>query len=211
MADGYLEDKMESFLGGSHKTNHIQPSLTTLLRRNRSYRGYDGKCIVAMEHLRKIIAVNTLLPSARNQQVLRFRPVLQDEAPIILEHIHLGGALKELHLPFPGTEPLAFIVICSTVEESKYVDIDLGISVQSMLLRATEMGLNGLCIGAFEVQAIQEALNLPSKPLLILAIGKGSEHIELTEIGAAESHAYYRQDGVQYVPKVRLDELIINK
>ena len=211
MADGYLEDKMRSFLGGSHKINHIQPSLTTLLRRNRSYRGYDCKCIVTMEHLRKIISVNTLISSARNQQVLRFRPVLQDEAPIILEHIRLGGALKELHLPFPGTEPLAFIIICSTVEESKYVDIDLGISVQSMLLRATEMGLNGLCIGSFEAQAIQTALNLPSKPLLILAIGKGSEHIELTEIGAGDSKAYYRKDGIQYVPKVRLDELIINK
>ena len=86
--------------------------------------------------------MNAKIPSARNQQVLRFRPVLADEAPKVLPHIRLGGALPELHLPLPGTEPNAFIIICSTVAEDRYVDIDLGISAQSMLLQAVEIGLN---------------------------------------------------------------------
>ena len=60
-----------------------------------------------------MIEVNTRIPSARNQQVLRFRPVLADEAHKVLPHIRLGGALPALRLPFPGTEPNAFIIICS--------------------------------------------------------------------------------------------------
>lgn len=94
-------------------------------------------------------------PLGAEQQVLRFRPVLADEAPKVLPHIRLGGALPELHLPLPGTEPNAFIIICSTVAEDRYVDIDLGISAQSMLLQAVEIGLNGICIGAFDKEPIR--------------------------------------------------------
>ena len=89
------------------------------------------------------------------------------------------------------------------------MDMDLGIAAQSMLLKATEMGLNGLIIGAFNREHLREAFALPYPPLLVLAIGKGAERIELTPIGADESHAYYRKEGVHYVPKVRLDDLII--
>ena len=113
-----------------------------LLLRNRSYRGYDTHFVVREDQLRSIIAVNTRIPSARNAQVLRFRPVLADEADKVLPHIRLGGALPELHLPLPGTEPRAFIIVCTTVPEDRYVDMDLGISAQSMLLRAAEIGLN---------------------------------------------------------------------
>ena len=186
-------------------------TLGRLLLRNRSYRGYDAGFVVREDQLLRLIGVNTKIPSARNQQVLRFRPVLADEAPKVLAHIRLGGALPELHLPLPGTEPNAFIIICSTVAESKYVDIDLGISAQSMLLQAAEIGLNGICIGAFDKERIKQEFALKLEPLLILAVGRGIEKIELTAIGADDSHAYYRENGTHYVPKVRLEELVIGK
>ena len=135
--------------------------------------------------------------------------VTAEEAHLVLPHIKLGSALPELHLPTKGTEPQAFIIVCSTIEESKWVDIDLGISAQSMLLKATEMGLNGICIGAFNAQAISEAFALPHTPLLIVAIGKGAEEIRLTDISEQESHTYYRTDGVHYVPKVKTDDLLL--
>lgn len=78
-----------------------------------------------------------------------------------------------------------------------------------MLLKATEMGLNGICIGAFNADAITTALTLPHKPLLIVAIGKGIENIRLTEITEHDSHTYFRTEDTHYVPKVRLDDLII--
>ncbi len=210
MADNYLEKKMEEYRLRSATPKHTTAvPLGRLLLLNRSHRGYDQRRVVSKEELRRIVSVNTRIGSARNQQCLRFRMVTTDEAHRMLPHIRLGGALPELHLPTEGTEPQAFIIICSTVKEDKWVDIDLGISAQSMLLKATEMGLNGICIGAFNAAAITETFALPYPPLLVVAIGKGAEDIRLTEIGEEESRAYYRNEGVHYVPKVKLEELII--
>ena len=186
-----------------------QATLSRLLLKNRSHRGFDSSFRVREDQLRRIIEVNTRIPSARNAQVLRFRPVQGDEAAKLLPLIRLGAALPELHLPAEGSEPNAFIVICSTVAEDKWVDIDLGISAQSMLLQAVEIGLNGICIGAFDKAKVAEALGLELEPLLIIAIGRGTDRIELVEIGAEESHTYYRKDGIHYVPKVRAEELIL--
>lgn len=211
MADNYLEKRMEEYRTRSQSTTKITtPTLNQLLVRNRSYRGYDKNRMVSTEELRRIINVNTRIASARNQQCLRFRLVTAEERQKILPHIRLGGALPELHLPASGCEPQAFIVVCSTQPEDRWVDIDLGISAQSMLLKATEMKLNGICIGAFNAAAITQALSLPYPPLLIIAIGKGIEDIRLVEISEEESHAYYRNEGTHYVPKVKLDDLIIS-
>ena len=56
----------------------------------------------------------------------------------------------------------------------------------------------------------REEFNLPMEPLMILAVGKGIEKIELVPSGADEPRAYYRRDGIHYVPKVRLNDLILN-
>ena len=213
MADNYLENRYDELFGSGRKktvVKHVGQSLDTLLKKNRSYRGYDKKTLVTQEQLRKIVAVNPLLPSGRNRQALRFKLVTHDTgAEKVLANIKLGGALPELHLPFEGTEPEAFIIICSTVPENKILDIDLGISAQSMLLKAVEMGLNGIMIGAYNKENIKKEFDLPYEPVLIVAIGKGTENIRLVEINEDESHKYYRQDGVHFVPKVKLEQLIL--
>lgn len=210
MADNYLEKRMEDYRSQPTKPTKRAANLEKLLRKNRSYRGYDPSFEVREDQLRRIVAVNTLIPSARNSQALRFRLVTRNEAHKVLPHIRLGGALPHLHLPYPGTQPEAFIVVMSAIEPDHYIYIDLGISAQSMLLQATEIGLNGIMIGACDKERLQEELQLPYRPLLVIAIGRGNEQIRLVEIGAEESHSYYRDDaGVHYVPKVRLEDLII--
>jgi nitroreductase len=208
MADNYLEKKMEDYKA-AQPVKRRTATLRRLLLNNRSYRGYDASFKVREDQLHRIIEVATLCPSARNQQVLRFRSVLGEEAAAVLRHIRLGGALPELHLPFAGTEPNAFIVICSTVEESKYVDIDLGIVAQSMLLQAVEIGLGGICIGAFDHEPIKELLNLKYEPVLVLAIGRPNEHIELKECREGDVLTYYRDGNTHYVPKISINDLIL--
>ena len=205
MADNYLEKRYEETLGnGKIRVKKIGHTVDELLTKNRSTRGYKKAYKVSHSELERIAGVCTRIPSARNQQVLRMRLVTHDSgADLVLPLIKMGAALPELHLPFPGTEPEAFIVVCSTVAENPMVNIDLGIAAQSMLLKAVEMGLNGLIIAAFNRAKLQEVLSLPYPPLLVLAIGKGDEHIELKPIDESESHAYYREGGVHYVPKVR--------
>ena len=211
MADNYLEKRYEETLGsGKIRVKKIGHTIDELLLKNRSTRGYKKAYKVSRAELERIVGVCTRIPSACNQQVLRFRLVTHDSgADRVLPLIKMGAALPELHLPFPGTEPEAFIICCTTAKETPLVDMDLGIAAQSMLLKATEMGLSGLIIGALNRTQLQEELAIPYPPLLVLAIGKGDERIELTPIGADESHAYYRKEGVHYVPKVKASELLV--
>lgn len=209
MADNYLEKKAEALKEKRPVVRRSSPSLDTLLHRNRSYRGYDPSRVVKEEELRKIVQVCTLVPSGMNRQALRYRLVTAGESDKVLPLIKLGAALPELHLPFPGTEPRAFIVVCSTIPENPVLDMDLGIAAQSMLLKAVEMGLNGIFIRNFNPAALQDALVLPLSPLAVIAIGKGAESIYLKPVSAAESLNYYRKDGVHFVPKLKLDELIL--
>lgn len=208
MADNYLEKRMEQYRSGAPAAKHRE-GLAGLLAKNRSTRGYDSSFVVRKDQLRRIVSVNMLAASARNRQVLRFRPVIADEAHKVLPFIRMGAGLKELHLPIQGTEPNAFIIVCSTIEPRNSTFVDLGISAQSMLLQAVEMGLNGLCIMDFDGDKLVDSLQLPYKPLLVIAVGKSSEKVQLVGIREGDDHAYYRENGVHYVPKVVVEDLII--
>lgn len=212
MADNYLERRFEEVFGqgGGKKALPTRPSLDKLVLRNRSYRGYDRNYEVHIRQLRTIIDINTRVASSVNMQSLRFRPVTKGpEADFVNAHIRMGRALPELHLPFPGTEPEAFIVVCCNREENESVDIDLGISLQTMLLKAVELGLGGLIIRNFDRKEIRDGLCLPLEPVAVVAIGKPAEKIELVPVRSSESLKYYRKDGVHYVPKIIAEDLYI--
>ena len=211
MADNYLEKRYDEVFGCKKTVKRVGQTFDSLLLKNRSCRGYDHSVRVGEDVLRKIVAVNTKIPSARNQQVLRYRLVTAaDEVAAVNQNIRMGGALPELHLPFPGTEPLAFIIVCSAIEPEKYVYVDLGISLQSMLLKAVEIGLNGIIICAFNGKEIADALHLDMPPLAVLAIGKSAEKFRLVDMPADGSVKYYRDaDGVHCVPKRVVEEILI--
>ena len=211
MADNFLEKRMEQYRSRSSSLQcaKTKEGLATLLVKNRSTRGYDASYRVRIDQLRRIVAVNTKLASARNRQPLRFRLVTADEACKVLPFIRMGAGLKELNLPLEGTEPNAFIIVCSTIEPRNSTFVDLGIAAQSMLLQAVEMGLNGLCIMDFDRQLLVDTLQLPYTPLLVIAVGKSAEKARLIDINEGDDHSYYRENGVHYVPKVVVEDLII--
>lgn len=208
MADNYLEKRQEE-LAHAQKTvvrrNHL--SLDTLLHRNRSYRGFLGT--VSEAQLRELVGVVPLVASGMNRQVLRFRLVSGADAALVHPLVKLGAALPEEHLPHPGMEPSAYIVVCSTVPEDKVVDIDLGIAAQSMLLKATEMGLGGIFILNFRREALKEALGLPLEPVAVIGLGKPAETVFLVPGASPDALSYYRKDGVHYVPKLAMEDLIV--
>ena len=209
MADNYLERRQQELQQKRPVIKRSAPSLDSLLKKNRSYRGFDQRHEVSEDELKQIVAVSTLVASGMNKQRLRYRLVTKPDAGKVLPHITLGAALPEEHLPHPGSEPQAFIVVCATEKENKVIDIDLGIAAQSMLLKAVEMGLGGIFILNFRAAAVQQALNLPSEPIAIIAIGKPAEKIFLVPVHTGSDLTYYRTDGIHYVPKLNADDLLI--
>lgn len=209
MADNYLERRQQELQQKRPVIKRSAPSLDSLLKKNRSYRGFDQRREVTEDELKQIVAATTLVASGMNRQRLRYRLVTKPDAGKVLPHITLGAALPEEHLPHPGSEPQAFIVVCATEKENKVIDIDLGIAAQSMLLKAVEMGLGGIFILNFRAAAVQQALNLPSEPIAIIAIGKPAEKIFLVPVQDGTDLNYYRKEGIHYVPKLKADDLII--
>lgn len=209
MADNYLERREQELLQRRPVVKHTGVSLDTLLKKNRSWRGFDQGREVSQSELKQIVAATTLVASGMNKQRLRYRLVTKEEAGKVLPHITLGAALPDEHLPHPGSEPQAFIVVCATEAENKVIDIDLGIAAQSMLLKATEMGLGGIFILNFRAEAVRANLELPSAPIAVIAIGKPAEKIFLIPAEAGADLNYYRRDGIHYVPKLQVDDLLI--
>ena len=208
MADNYLEKRQEE-LAHAQKTvirrNHL--SLDTLLRRNRSYRGFSGA--VSEAQLRELVGVVPLVASGMNRQPLRFRLVCGADTTLVHPLVKLGAALPQEHLPHPGMEPSAYIVVCSAVPEDRVVDMDLGIAAQSMLLKATEMGLGGIFILNFQREALRDALGLRLEPMAVIGLGKPAETVFLVPGASPDALSYYRKDGVHYVPKLSVEDLII--
>jgi nitroreductase len=209
MADNYLENRMEELKASRPKIVRNHTSLDTLLKRNRSFRGYDSAVPVTREMLLEMVSVATLVPSGMNAQALRFRLVDSTEAHLIHPLIKLGAALPEEHLPHPGEEPQGYIVICGARPEDKVLDIDLGIAAQSILLKAVDMGLSGIVILNFNAARVKEALKLHLEPLAVIGLGKGTERIFLMPAHQGDSLKYYRKDGVHYVPKLVIEDLVL--
>ena len=202
MADNYLEKRAQELSERRPKVLRPHPSLESLLKRNRSYRGYDPARKVREEDLLKLLEVVPWVGSGMNAQPLRFRLVTGDDVTKVHPLVKLGAALPEEHLP-------AYIVIGSVTPENKVVDMDLGIAAQSILLRAVETGLGGIFILNFQASALQEALQLPLTPLVVLGIGKPAEQVFLIPAQAGDPLDYYRKDGAHFVPKLQVRDLLM--
>ena len=190
--------------------------LKDLVKQNRSYRGYDESRRVTEAELREMVDCARLSASSVNMQPLKYYLAWEKEEVDRIQALTAWArGLPEMTLPHEGMHPTAFIVICQdkSIQESlARFQKDVGIAAQTILLAAVEMGLGGCMIGNFGADSVQQELGLSENlaPLLIVAIGKPAEKIVLTEVGEGESVAYYRDENdVHYVPKRRLEDIII--
>ena len=184
MADNYLEKRQQELAEKRPKVVHNHPSLDSLLKRNRSYRGYDTSRPVTEADLLKMLEAVPWVASGMNAQPLRFRLVTGADTARVHPLVKLGAALPQEQLPHPGEEPSAYIVVCSTVPENRVVDMDLGIAAP---------------------------LQLPLQPLAVIGIGKPSERIFLVPVKEGAPLAYYRKDGAHFVPKLQVEDLLLNQ
>ena len=187
-----------------------------LVKKNRSYRGYDENRKISREELMEFVDCARFAPSSVNRQPFKYLlAYTQEDLDKIQPLTGWARALPHMKLPHPGKCPTAFIVICQDTEWdadlNRYIR-DVGIVAQTMLLAAVEKGLGGIMIGNFSPEKLAKALELPDNiiPMLIVAFGKPDEQIVLTEVEEGESIQYYRDEqDVHYVPKRKLKDVIL--
>ena len=189
--------------------------LKDLVKQNRSYRSFAPDVEISQQELKEFIDCARLSPSSINLQMLKFRLVtLPHERDLVLANTRWAGKLKDVQLPPRGHEPSAYVVICadkSVTEAAPSFLKDVGICAQSIMLAATEAGYGGCMIGSFSPAVLCEDLSLPATlvPHLVLALGKPDETVVLTDAAEDGSVTYYRENGVHYVQKRALEDLLV--
>jgi len=189
--------------------------LKDLIIASRSYRSFDESAKISREQLADWVDHARLSPSSINLQMLKFRLVYRsEECDAMLANTRWAGKLKDLKLPPKGHAPVAYIVICadtSVIETADKFLKDVGICAQSIMLAAAEAGFGGCMIGSFSAEILSRDLALSDNliPQLVLALGKPDEQVSLTDAAPDGSVTYYRENGVHYVQKRALKDLIL--
>lgn len=190
-------------------------NLKDLVLKNRSYRGYDNTVWQTKEELMKLVDHARLMPAAKNAQPFKYFLAYEKEVVNqIQKHTKWAGLLADLNLPIEGTNPTSFIIVLQDIDIEPILaqfQKDVGIVAATITLAATEAGLGCCMIGAYSATGVKEVLQLPENlsPVLVIAIGKPNEEIVITD-AQDNKVAYYRDEfNVHYVPKRRLEDIIV--
>ena len=185
------------------------------LLRNRSCRRFYQDYIIPENDLLTIADAARLSPSGRNIQALKFliscRPELNSR---IFPTLAWAGYLTDWAGPEEGERPSAYII--QLLDKSITPNImseDCGITAQSMLLQATELGYGGCIIAAVRRKELHAALELDDRYTVmnVIALGKPKETVLIEDMKDGEYRYWRDADGTHHVPKRSLDELVILK
>ena len=191
--------------------------LKDLLLASRSYRSFDESVKISNEMLADWVDHARYAPSSINLQMLKFVSVTDASlCARVLENTRWAGKITDIKLPPLGHAPVAYVVICANKDvtpTAENFNKDVGICAQTVMLAACEAGFGGCMIGSFTPDAIKELLELGENlvPKLVLALGKPDERVELADEAADGSVTYYREGGVHYVQKRKLENILIQK
>ena len=172
------------------------------LHRSRSYRRFYQETAVPEADLMTIADAARLSPSGRNIQALKFLITNDRELNSrIFPTLAWAGYLPEWPGPEEGERPAAYIVQLLDTSIASGTLCDEGITAQSMLLQAVELGYGGCIIAAVKRPELHEILELP-------------EHLKtvvIEEMTNGQFKYWRTSDGIHHVPKRPLSELVIRR
>jgi nitroreductase len=158
-------------------------TLDEILEARRSVRDYAPQP-VKEEDIKAIFEAARVAPSACNSQTWRFiavteRTLIQKIAQEGMRPVVSNSWLETAPLIIAGCSQLDILAnrIGSLITGIEYYQIDLGIAMEHMVLKATELGLGTCWIGWFHEKKIKKILEIPQtiKVLALLGVGYPKE------------------------------------
>lgn len=184
-----------------------------LVKKSRSYRRFRQEMPVEKTHLLKMVEAVRFSPSARNVQPLKYALYsTPEQCEAIFPTLAWAGYLTDWDGPCEGERPYAYIVQLHDTTISDRYSCDHGITAQSMLLQAVELGYGGCIIGAVKREELSNILQLPDhlKIINVIALGVPKEKVVVDDMQEGDYKYWREADGTHHVPKRTLDELIFN-
>jgi nitroreductase len=187
-------------------------SIKDLVLNNRSYRRFNGDGKISRDELVELVELARTSASAANKQPLKFMISNEKEKnDMIFPKIAWAGYLPDWDGPVEKERPTGYIIILGDTSISTNFFVDHGIAAQSILLGATEMGLGGCMIAAFNKDDLKKDLSIPDHldPLLIIALGEPVESVVIEPIRNDDVKYYRDERGVHHVPKRQMEEILL--
>lgn len=187
--------------------------LCDLLLKNRSYRRFDESVKIPYETLRDLVDVTRYCPSGANRQLLKYRLVYEaDEVAQVFSCLKFASCLQGWSGPAEGERPTAYIVVLGDQNIYQFSEVDAGIAMQSILLKATELGFGGCILASVQRDKLREILPLDENLCIgyVIALGKPAETCIVEPLGQSGDIKYYRDtESIHHVPKRSLDDLLV--
>lgn len=154
-----------------------------ILNTRRSVRSFASRR-VSEKDIISIIEAARLAPSACNSQTWRFifvtrREIIRKICHKAMRPVIPNKWLEQAPLVIVGCSQLDVIAnrVGARVTGIEYYQIDLGIAMEHMVLKATELGLGTCWIGWFDETPVKDILSIPNKIKVsaLLAVGYPKE------------------------------------
>ena len=188
--------------------------LKDLILKNRSCRRFFEDYKVDKQILKELVDLARLSPSAGNVQPLKYILSCEPEKNAkIFSTLAWAGYLKDWSGPEVGERPSAYIVILGDRELKPTFTWDHSIAATSIVFGAAEKDLATCILAAIDRKKLCQNLNIPDRyeVLLVVALGKGKENIQIDPVGQDGDIKYWRdKNGTHHVPKRSLDSMILD-
>ncbi|NOU60209.1 nitroreductase family protein [Marinifilum caeruleilacunae] len=188
--------------------------LKELVAKNRSYRRFFEGEQISSTQVKGWIDLARLGASGRNAQTIKYKIVLSEEMrDKVFENLAWAGYLKDWDGPVKGERPSAYVIMINDDALGKNYFSDDGIAAQNLLLGAVESGFGGCIIRAFKNNELRNLLQIDEgySIIQVIALGKPKEEVVITEMKDGDIKYWRDENGVHYVPKRNIDEVILEE
>lgn len=187
-------------------------NLLDLIIKTRSYRRFDESHTIESNQLKALVQLAGLASSARNAQALRYKIIdSQKDRDSLFPLLAWAGYLTEWPGPELGERPTAYIIVVHDTVVNPNIHCDDGLAIQNILLGATEQGLGGCILGAFDKEKIKSLFGIEKKFDIkyIIALGKPTEKVVIEEVQDNNIRYWRDENGVHHVPKRNVEDILI--
>lgn len=181
-----------------------------LIKSRRTIRKFHQKPLTC-EQLTEYIDAARVAPSGANLQPLKYIAVQSKAmADKMFPLVKWAGYLAPDYNPADDERPTAYIVVCADTQIRKTgYELDVGASVENIILSALSDGVGACWMAAIDRDEIRKLLDIPESCEIPCLVALGYPKESPKEVGITTDIKYYLDGETLCVPKRDLEEVII--